>query len=762
MTSEYNKLMFTSENTDPDLINYYMANEDKAHPFIKYLPDEAISQNIISPPIYQEIHTGYNPLCKSEKSLNIPNKKYANFNSSKSQNSNIDFIDCEISLEDDYNHNSNNNRNIKNNFNISKSPTSQKSINPINLKYNSLSIINEKINHNRARSPKIVRKNNFNLNDSYAFEDNNDYSNNDIISKSKSMNKYYTRSPCPSPTKQNNNNNDYNFQMLKDSSSSNNIDPLKTVQYQYNFNPLKINSNNMQRQQISMSPQRNQNNLLLNLRNKKTLENSENRGSYSTMISRSPNSINSTKYFNTLTSGKISPFYITSNMDEINNLLYLNPNSNIVNYQNQYVNPISNNLSSNFNVPVNYFNNNVYNRSRVSSFNNGINTLNNNIFSYSPKYYRPKFHNKYKSSYKSIPISKEYIKPNLTSQSPKKVSNFTNMQNKSQNSNDTNRIIFQYNYANSLSPRNNQNNTVNNNNISPRNNYNNLKRTQSSHQYIPNIKSSLPRISDFSGNIPKSEFFSNNITELSFGGKNINNLGPINFNQGLTTENKNKILFQKELNLKQINENIKENDIISSNNLKNDKNYIEKKRSLSDLNDNDFPTDYFSQYMFNHINKLRTNPQYFIKDLRNSINKIARNKTGKLYYNGKIKVALYEGKRVFEEAISYLEKTKPMNPLIFKKELCVEISKKEKYFNSGDYLKKKIYKIISKGMTVRAFWRDIIKDPEINFLLMVVDDNYIRKGAKRKDILNPEMKYIGINSGSIGKSFVSYTVLSDE
>jgi hypothetical protein len=63
---------------------------------------------------------------------------------------------------------------------------------------------------------------------------------------------------------------------------------------------------------------------------------------------------------------------------------------------------------------------------------------------------------------------------------------------------------------------------------------------------------------------------------------------------------------------------------------------------------------------------------------------------------------------------------------------------------------------------VRAFWRDIIKDAEINFLLMIVDDNPIRRGAKRKDVLNPEMKYIGINSGIVGEYFVCYTVLSDE
>ena len=69
---------------------------------------------------------------------------------------------------------------------------------------------------------------------------------------------------------------------------------------------------------------------------------------------------------------------------------------------------------------------------------------------------------------------------------------------------------------------------------------------------------------------------------------------------------------------------------------------------------------------------------------------------------------------------------------------------------------------MNKGIKIDAFWRDIIKDPEINFLLMIVDDNPIKPGAKRTDILNPKMKYIGINSAYLGSYFVCYIVLSDK
>ena len=174
------------------------------------------------------------------------------------------------------------------------------------------------------------------------------------------------------------------------------------------------------------------------------------------------------------------------------------------------------------------------------------------------------------------------------------------------------------------------------------------------------------------------------------------------------------------------------------------------------------PDEYYTQYMFEHINLIRTKPQSFIPKIRNGIENISYDKRGNLIYKGNLKVALYKGKRAFEEAIADLNEIEPMEPLIFKKELCIDISNVEKEFTSGDYLRRKIGEKIDDGISIRAFWRDIIKDPKINFLLMIVDDNPIKRGDKRKDILDPNMRYIGISSGYLGNNFVCYTVLSNE
>ena len=77
-----------------------------------------------------------------------------------------------------------------------------------------------------------------------------------------------------------------------------------------------------------------------------------------------------------------------------------------------------------------------------------------------------------------------------------------------------------------------------------------------------------------------------------------------------------------------------------------------------------------------------------------------------------------------------------------------------------DDLKRKVFNMMSNGMVIRSYWRDVIRDPETSFLMMIVDDNGIKNGMKRKDILNPTMKYIGISSAEINKQFVCYVTLS--
>ena len=193
------------------------------------------------------------------------------------------------------------------------------------------------------------------------------------------------------------------------------------------------------------------------------------------------------------------------------------------------------------------------------------------------------------------------------------------------------------------------------------------------------------------------------------------------------------------------------------------KNLTEKSKEIkNDSIPNDLiPEDDFSKYIFEQINLIRTNPQSFIPIIEESKEKIVTDKNNRLIYKSKVKVALSRGEEAFEESISILKKTKPMNKLVFNPNIVIPLPSKIEEIKDRTYLKTKVREIISKNVKITNYWKDIIKDPETSFILMVVDDTGQKQGMKRKDILNPKIKYIGICSTMIDKNFVCYMTFSD-
>ena len=53
----------------------------------------------------------------------------------------------------------------------------------------------------------------------------------------------------------------------------------------------------------------------------------------------------------------------------------------------------------------------------------------------------------------------------------------------------------------------------------------------------------------------------------------------------------------------------------------------------------------------------------------------------------------------------------------------------------------------------------MVKNPEVSILLLV-SDAYGDGGERRKIILNKDIKFVGINSGMVGNSFVAYFAFS--
>ena len=193
-----------------------------------------------------------------------------------------------------------------------------------------------------------------------------------------------------------------------------------------------------------------------------------------------------------------------------------------------------------------------------------------------------------------------------------------------------------------------------------------------------------------------------------------------------------------------------------------EKGEIAKKSQKEKLEDDDtIPKDNFSKYLLEQINKIRADPQSFIGVIEDAKDNIKKSKNGNFYYNGnKIKVALVEGESAFNEAIEFLKSCKPMEPLVFSKNLIPPIPQNKEELQSKSFLRKSIDKMMCDGIRVNSYWRDIINDAEICFLLMIVDDNGDKKGMRRNDILSPNMKEIGISSVEINGRSVNYFVLS--
>ena len=306
----------------------------------------------------------------------------------------------------------------------------------------------------------------------------------------------------------------------------------------------------------------------------------------------------------------------------------------------------------------------------------------------------------------------------------------------------------------------NKKNTFNSNDFG-NSNQNQLETDIKYKQKIENLNQELDNIQSNKYNNKENE---NNINNEN----NPNNNDFLKLDNPITFENNDDQNFNL-FHSNKLNDSVKQEE--NKNNNDNNKNEIiediDKKENsknenlnLIDLNiDNNLPKDDFSKYIFEQINKIRKNPKDFIDIIEKSKSCITIDKKGKLKYKNKVKVALSEGLPIFNEAISFLEQCSSMEELIFNPNICIPIPNNENDIKSKSYLTEKIEEI-NQNFPISSYWRDIITDPETSFILMIVDDTGKKNRMKRNDILNPDYKYIGICSVTIGKTFGCYVTFS--
>jgi hypothetical protein len=124
-------------------------------------------------------------------------------------------------------------------------------------------------------------------------------------------------------------------------------------------------------------------------------------------------------------------------------------------------------------------------------------------------------------------------------------------------------------------------------------------------------------------------------------------------------------------------------------------------------------------------------------------------------FKKKVKVNLFKGEESFEEAAKILKNTPPMEKLKFNKDIVIPLPKNEEDIINSSFIKSKANEIRAHS-NINVYFKEYIKNPEIAVLLMIVDDSENLNGKKRECLLNPNLKYIGIDSTFIGKSFIAH------
>ena len=162
----------------------------------------------------------------------------------------------------------------------------------------------------------------------------------------------------------------------------------------------------------------------------------------------------------------------------------------------------------------------------------------------------------------------------------------------------------------------------------------------------------------------------------------------------------------------------------------------------------------YSEVIFNNI-------QFISKEIRIEANDETGQNTEKeeIFFQKKVKVKLYRGEKAFKEAADFLKLQEPINELKVKDEIKLDLPGNEEEINDNKFIRKQLIEMRKKN-NISAFFKDSIKNPEVGIMLMIVGDYKDAENKKRNAILNPEYKYIAVNSKFIGDLFFAYYTFS--
>ena len=235
---------------------------------------------------------------------------------------------------------------------------------------------------------------------------------------------------------------------------------------------------------------------------------------------------------------------------------------------------------------------------------------------------------------------------------------------------------------------------------------------------------------------------------------------PNDFNNDFN-KNENLLGFNNQENINQ-ESNSNQNNLQSKVPYDNDENipFNAQNELAPNLRYSDYP-----QKIVELINNIREDPVGYADIIEDSIKYIVEEEdkndplNTRLIFKKKVKVALNRGESAFREAADYLRTLNPLPPLEFTNDKCIPLPETEDELKDPTFLREQV-RVMREQTQIDVFFKDLIKVPEVSGLLMIVDDTNKNAGKKRMALLNKDLKYVGVTSKFIGKTFIAYFAFS--
>ena len=243
---------------------------------------------------------------------------------------------------------------------------------------------------------------------------------------------------------------------------------------------------------------------------------------------------------------------------------------------------------------------------------------------------------------------------------------------------------------------------------------------------------------------------------------------PNDFNSNFN-KNENLLGFNNQENQEPTNKELNLNNQEQIDNINNQYPYNNDEKPFYNEQNNELDRNLkyadYPEKIVEYINSIREDPVGYADIIEDSIKYIVEEEDKndpsnvRLIFKKKVKVALNRGESAFLEAAEYLRTLTPLPPLEFIKDKCIPLPESEDELKDPSFLREQVKQIREKT-EVDVFFKDLIKIPEVSGLLMIVDDTNKNAGKKRMALLNKDLKYVGVTSKFVGKTFIAYFAFS--